>query len=244
MAIYRIYFFGLILHISKTDNDLKAHSAVLWVNDHDPRLMFGKGDELNLRGIPSIEIGGLDPAPAKDAPAFTKFVPSVREVMGGFLETNARQGTSDDATFFRHVGGTLHAAALYPFKAQHFRGGQEVRNECVASLTLLRLETDKPLTVKAGPITRPFPAGSCLLVANFDRPDPDHDPETDPHIRRYSRLTNLSNTALTIIEDEDKKCPPLTGIEDPCDWVTDEITKTPRGLETSVHSECGNNNWP
>jgi hypothetical protein len=163
--------------------------------------------------------------------------------MGGRLETDVANGRGDDATYFHHVGGTFYTADLYGMKAQHRRGDAIVRDECIARLTLLWLETEyDQLTVKAGPLERPITPDDCILIANFERPGHDHDPDLNPHVRKYSKLLDFGNASLTM---RTLRCDAAETFEPPvapCEWVL-RVIRSPR-FETSIHPECGNTNWP
>ena len=241
MAQYRIYFFGLIMHIVHNG---KAHSAVVHDDDHDPRLMFAEDDEVDLANIHFVEIiaDDLAMAPAERTPTFDEYVPSALKIMGGSLEIGPSHGIGSKATFVHHVGGSLYAARLYKYPVQYFRNQTEVRPlKCVAMLNLMLIRSAKPVTIKAGPVSRRIPEDSCVLLANFDRED-QHDSNNKPHVRKYSRLTDLSDTRITIRPDTDKDCPDFDVPVKPCDWILRAIKD--RGFHTAAHPECGNSSWP
>lgn len=254
MSVYGIVFLGLVMHIGETEDGPKTHAAMPWVDDHEIYISFGRGDSVRLVGVREIVIGGPPPAPAEQETSFRDLVPRVKSIMGGTLESGARQLTSDDATFVRYVGGTLLAGLRYPRRARHIRRGLDgtnvVRNDFVGGLTAVVFESDGPVTISAGAALPPrtLTPDSLIGIGNYDRTnhgDP-HDPvRTDPHFKRYARLTNLSNTDITIEEHGSVSRPTADlnlGIQIPS-WFPAEILLN-LGILTLVHSECGNSAWP
>lgn len=240
MATYRIYFFGLVMHIEQNG---KGHSAVLHDSEHEARLMFGEYDEVDLTGIHLVEIvaDDLQWAPAVRMPSFG-FVPDALTILGGTLKQAAAQGSGSDATFVHHVGGSLHTARLYEREGAYWRDAQpHVPAKCVTMLTLMLIESSRPVFIKAGPVTRRISESDCVLLANFDRDIEGHNGDQHPHVRKYSKL--IDHPSMTITMKTDSDCsgfvvPP----DEPCDWITRVISN--RGTHTAAHPECGNSAWP
>ena len=251
---YGFVFFGLIMHIGEDEDGPKTHSALLFDKDHDRCIFFEQESQKLGDDVREIEIVGLPRSPAAPRGKFKDYVPKISRMMGGTLESGAKNASARDAAFFLHAGGTIYAGPPYgwPKKAivtHHLRRGLDgtkvVREGFVALFTLLFIETDQPLQLKAGAATWDLKPNSFVGVGNLDRDDgKTHDPRTDPHVRKFSRLTNFSNANITM-EETDSELPQLHLAlrAQPSPWILDFITNGP-GVLTSTHSECGNTAWP
>ena len=258
MSAYGIVFAGLVMHIGDDDDPdgPKSHLAMPQVDDHEIWISFGRHDSVLLSGVRHIVIGGVPAAPAAQSERFQQLVPRVRTIMGGFLERGARERTSNDATFMQYVGGTLHAGRPYRRPARHIRTDADgrtvvVRNDFVAGLTAVVFETDETVTITAGDALPPrvLAPDSFIAIGNYDRTphdDPNDPVRTDPHFRRYARLTNFSNANIIIAEDPNRLATAAAdlnlGLQIPS-WFAQEILAE-LGILTVVHSECGNSAWP
>lgn len=246
MAIYRFYFCGLIMHIGPTADGPKNTAALVVDRGHLRQLWF-EDTYIDVTSQ-TIEILGLPPAPAALDDSFKTLVPRVGRIMGGTLETAAENATSNDASFFIHVGGTLYGRSPYPHTARHIRTGLNgtviVRDGDVARMVELVLDTDRPIRIKAGAFERALVPDEVVTVANWDLEDKKHDPDYDPHFRKYSRLTNFSNADITMQEHASVAPAALkpVGLQIP-NWVLDLILSG-IGILTVAHPECGNSAWP
>lgn len=195
MAIFEVYFFGLICHVGdKPDTKSRAviidaistqHVPLIVINGVPHRLR--KGDNISF-GLPSGDV---------DTHAdFNKYLPSLRDLILGEddirEEIKSGTGDADVISYVHYPRGELAVADLFPESAYYdFSGGASGRDdECVARLTYVQASTaETQLDVRYGNSVETVTANSWVLISNSSPAN------SDGHFFEYLRLTKGSDIA-------------------------------------------------
>jgi len=149
MNKYYIYFFGLMAHVGNENSAAKDFAAIVRDNEHTPFVRWERGGEKISRNATRVEFrsdGKPIVSHAFTDRHFDRFVPSVRQIMGGSLQP--QQVLDGEVTVVRYPPtrddrpGILGVGELYPLLGRHRIGGNIRRDyECVARLTVLPIES-------------------------------------------------------------------------------------------------------
>jgi hypothetical protein len=189
MGVFEVYFFGLICHVSDSD-DTKSHAVIVDAAQHVPLIVVDdtphrlrKGDNVRF-SLPSGDVN--------TTPDFKKYVPGLQELIVGIddIREEIASGTTDSDTvgYVYYPIGDLGVADLFSTSASYQIGEAEVRPDgCIARLTYVQVTTDKRVDVRYGNSVENVSANSWVLVSNSSPPN------TSDHFFEYLRLTKGSD---------------------------------------------------
>jgi hypothetical protein len=178
MGEVNIFFWGLICHVSITEETDRVDVAMLVQgDDHYPRILFGEEPEnqydLDLASTVTFKHG--TESATIDATEIDQFVPRLQSILGGRLGVD-----KNSVIYFRYpkaVGSApeLSVFDVYPEMAEHISrlSSQVKRSERpVARVLRLRVQLDDAITAvfsTGGTKTEvEVPLDSCILVANIE----------------------------------------------------------------------------
>jgi hypothetical protein len=152
MATFRVYYFGLIAHVSNSgSHDIKDHASIVRTipGPHHPHHPVFVADGV-FRAIDSqvYEIYVGTPAQVIVEQSFRDWVPSLERLMGGRIASDAKEKSIE--VFYPGPDARLSAAQLYPTQAHYENGSSQIPDQCVARATVVTLNNaPEEVTIRA-----------------------------------------------------------------------------------------------
>lgn len=154
----RVFFHGLVSHISSGPKDRKNYSALVRAPGHDPYVNWSgnTGSPFEFTGKEAVLWFHLEPASGTadgSNPDFRDYLPPLSELAFKKVKEDEQvrkkkpnkhptlgRDHSRAAGYIRYRAGTFTVASWYPEKGIYCHDGTAIREECVPEVTLLTLQ--------------------------------------------------------------------------------------------------------
>lgn len=177
MPTLRVYYFGLIAHISESGQRAKDYAALVRDDHHNAVFISESGGRSIVPAVRKITIGNPNPNLVADTDQlFVSYVPPLKKILRGNLSSTIKEKIVEMRyPGVGNSGSILSVAQLYRERAL-YTNDVESHHTCVARITMAAFETDAPYIViratNAGGVelwteTVVLDTDRCVLIANI-----------------------------------------------------------------------------